>query len=125
MEHSLMVYHKQEIIFQSDGKWLYPLLELTDFLGRNRFNPKDITVHDKIIGRAAALLIARLKTGKVIAENLSIAGQSALEYFRIPYTYKTLLNHITCQTEKMLLHELDPEKAYQLIRDRVKNNPIV
>jgi hypothetical protein len=119
MEHSLLVYHNRELIFYSDEKWLHPLLDLEAFLKRNHFNPQHLLVHDKIVGRAAALLIARLKIGRVKAEKLSIAGQAALEHFNIPYTYQELLNHVACETEKILLDELDPEKAHQLILGRI------
>jgi len=47
-------------IFTSYGKWLHPLFELDDYLADHPVQPERLILQDKIIGKAAALLIHRL-----------------------------------------------------------------
>ena len=53
-EHALEVYQGETLIFYSDGKWLHPLLDLEQFLAAHPYDPGALSVHDKIVGRAAA-----------------------------------------------------------------------
>ena len=48
MEHTLEVFAGETLIFCSDGKWLYPLFELEDFLATERYEPATLMVKDKI-----------------------------------------------------------------------------
>ncbi len=109
------------MIFHSDRNWLYPLLELEEFVKKKDYDAQTLLVQDKIVGRAAALLLVRLNAGEVRAEKLSVSGKEVLDHYDIPYTHKELLHEVTCQTEKILLNELDPEKAYQVIRQRIRD----
>ena len=47
-------------VFTSTGKWLHPLFELEDYLVEHGLEPGNLILQDKIIGKAAALLIHRL-----------------------------------------------------------------
>lgn len=120
MDHSLEVTHKDTLIFHSDGKWLYPLFDLERFLMANTYNPAELRIHDKIIGRAAALLLVRIGVGYVWAELMSDLGHTALEHFGIPHTYDALVPRIDCQTEGLLAEELDVEKAYRVLKARAR-----
>ena len=80
----------------------------------------DLLVKDKIIGRAAALLLVRLNVGRIEAQTISRLGLDVLEYYSLPYTYQQLVERIGCQTEYLLQSDLDPQKAYQLIKERIK-----
>ncbi len=57
---TLTVLHEGTPIFTSYGNWLYPLFELEAYLADNAFEPAKLVLQDKIIGKAAALLIHRL-----------------------------------------------------------------
>ena len=59
-ELTLTVLHEGKPIFTSFGKWLYPLFELEDYLAEHPIQPENLILQDKIIGKAAALLIHRL-----------------------------------------------------------------
>ncbi|MBN2011592.1 DUF1893 domain-containing protein [candidate division KSB1 bacterium] len=118
MAHALEVYHNDRLIFHSDGKWLHPLFELYDFLNAQSFDPSHLHVRDKIIGRAAALLMMKLGIRTVHAAMLSTLGQQVLDHFNVDYTYDTLVDRIVCKTEDILKDELDPEHAFVLLSER-------
>jgi hypothetical protein len=59
-EPTLTVLHEGTPIFTSYGKWLHPLFELETYLANYPIEPARLLLQDKIIGKAAALLIHRL-----------------------------------------------------------------
>jgi zinc transport system ATP-binding protein len=118
MNHTLEVYKGTSVVFYSDGHWLYPLFELEQFLHGAEENPADLVVHDKIVGRAAALLMVYLGLGRVHARLISRLGREALDFHGVPHTYDELVERILCQTEHLLESELDPVSAYALLRER-------
>ena len=105
-------------IFTSHGKWLHPLFELEAYLADHAFQPDQLILQDKIIGKAAALLIYRLGFRTVKAGILSRLGEAVLQRYGIAYTYEQLMDRIHCQTEDLLAEVEDPEAAYQLVRVR-------
>jgi zinc transport system ATP-binding protein len=118
MEHTLEVYRGAALIFHSDGNWLYPLFDLERFLTSTEDDPTDLTVYDKIVGRAAALLMIHLELGRVHAQLISQLGREVLEHYDIPYTYEQQVERISCETEQLLKFEYDPEAAYALLKER-------
>ena len=121
MEHTLEVYQNATLIFYSDGNWLHPLFELERFLAETEVDPSNLVVHDKIVGRAAALLMIHLGLGRVHAQLLSQLGQEVLEHHNVPYTYEQRVKRIACQTEQLLETMVDPASAYRLLRERAKS----
>ena len=115
---TLTVSHNGTLIFTSYGKWLYPLFELEDYLAEHAFQPAQLLLQDKIIGKAAALLIHRLGFRTVKAGVLSRLGEAVLQRHEIAYTYELLVDRIHCQTEELLAEVEDPEEAYQLVKVR-------
>jgi hypothetical protein len=99
MDNTLEVYLGEELIFRSDGKWLYPLFELEDFLAGADLEAGQLTVKDKIVGRAAALLEIRLGVGRIEAGIM-------------------LVERILCKTEELLVDEYDPERAHEILKAR-------
>ena len=79
METSLELYLGNELLFSSRGRWLHPLFELEEFLKGNNYDPRSLLLKDKIICKAAALLIVRLGIVQVRAGILSKSGKEALE----------------------------------------------
>ena len=118
--HALEVRQGETLIFYSDGKWLHPLLELERFLAGQPYDPATLAVRDKIIGRAAALLLVRLGIRRVHAVTLSELGAEVLRHFSVDFDYETLVPSVACQTEVLLGSELDPDKAHALIIERAK-----
>ena len=118
MEHTLTVFSGETLVFFSDGKWLYPLFELEVFLANADCEPTTLTVRDKIVGRAAALLLIRLGVRDVRAGIMSKLGKEALEKYDVKYEYDTLVDRIDCRTEEILVNEFDLEKAYTILKQR-------
>ena len=117
-EPTLTVFCNGTPIFTSYGKWLHPLFELEAYLAEHPIQPEDLILQDKIIGKAAALLIYRLGFRTVKAGILSRLGEAVLQRYGIAYTYEQLVDRIHCQTEDLLAEVEDPEAAYQLVRVR-------
>ncbi|NOX88770.1 MAG: DUF1893 domain-containing protein [Calditrichaeota bacterium] len=120
MRHSLEVYRGKTLLYFSDKKWLHPLFELERFLRKSEIDPAELLVKDKIIGRAAALIICHLGIKKVHAQTLSRLAQEALDFHKVAYTYDLLIDAVACKTELLLRDELDPLKGYLLVRERVE-----
>ena len=102
----------------SYGKWLHPLFELEAYLAKHPIPPENLLLQDKIIGKAAALLIHRLGFRIVKTGILSKLGEAVLLRHGISYTYEQLVERIHCQTEELLATVEDPEEAYQLVKVR-------
>jgi hypothetical protein len=117
---SLIVYLDQKIVFQSDDKWLYPLFALEDFLVDQLINMEQAVVHDKVVGKAAAMLMTRLKTGRVHGELMSVLASKYLKKVGIPHSYDQMVDRIDCQTESILLDVEESDEAYQILCKRAK-----
>ena len=117
-EPTLTVLYEGSPIFTSHGKWLHPLFELEAYLAEHPIQPEDLILQDKIIGKAAALLIYRLGFRTVKAGILSRLGEAVLQRYGIAYTYEQLVDRIHCQTEELLATLEDPEEAYRLVKVR-------
>jgi hypothetical protein len=93
-------------------------LELEAYLAEHAFQPAHLILQDKIIGKAAALLIHRLGFHTVKAGVLSRLAEVVLQRYEIAYTYEHLVDRIYCQTEELLATVEDPEEAYRLVKVR-------
>src|ERR1051326_9140485 len=99
---TLTVLYEGTPIFTSYGNWLYPLFELEAYLAAHAIEPDQLILQDKIIGKAAALLIHRLRFRTVHAGVLSRLGEAVLQHHGIAYTDEQLVERIHCQTEELL-----------------------
>ena len=105
-------------VFQSDKHWLMPLFDFEDYLTDHPLELSAVEAHDKIIGKAAALLMIRLGIGSAHAEVMSRLARAVFERAAVYFTYTTLVDRIDCQTEEILLDINDPELAYQILYKR-------
>jgi zinc transport system ATP-binding protein len=117
-EPTLTVLRDGVPVFTSYGKWLHPLFELEDYLAEHPVQPEHLVLQDKIIGKAAALLIHRLGFRTVKVGLLSRPGEAVLRHHGIAYTYEQLVDRIHCQTEELLAEVEEPEDAYALLKVR-------
>ena len=117
-EPTLTVFRNGTPLFTSHSKWLHPLFELEVYLAGHAFQLENLILQDKIIGKAAALLIHRLGFRTVQAGILSRLGEGVLQRHGIVYTTEQLVDRIHCQTEELLATVEDPEEAYQLVKAR-------
>lgn len=118
MEYTLTVRRKGEILFQSGGKWLHPLLDLEEAIHRNAWNPEELDLEDKIVGKAAAFLIVRMGIPRVYAHLLSELAVEVFQQYGVSFRWDERLPRIACQTEQILETIDDPEEAALVIRRR-------
>jgi hypothetical protein len=115
---TLTVLHEGTPIFTSHSNWLHPLFELEAYLTEHPIQPENLILQDKIIGKAAALLIHRLGFQTVKAGVLSRLGEVVFQRHGITYTSEQLVDRIHCQTEELLATVEDPDEAYRLMKVR-------
>ena len=116
---TLLVFIENKLIFASEKKWLYPLIDLHQFLNENDIARNHLLVEDKVVGRASALILVYLGIHQVKANILSKLGRDILDRFNVRYKYEHLVDQISCTTEMLLKSETDPQTAFNLILDRV------
>ena len=115
---SLQVIVNDKVVFQSYGKWLYPIFDLEDHLKEASLKMDDAIVHDKVIGKAAALLLIRLNAAYIHGEVMSDLAINALTQFNRKFSYNHRVARIDCQTEEILTLVDDPEIAYEILCKR-------
>ncbi len=115
---TLKVNLRDKLVFSSRGKWLHPLFDLGRFLDHHDLDPRQLTVYDKIVGKAAALLIVRLGIGHVKVGILSSLGETVFIHHNVNYAYEKRVARILCRTEDILQNTHDLDEAYELLLAR-------
>jgi hypothetical protein len=119
-QNTLEVFSNQRIIFQSDKKWLYPVFDFENFLKANPYDHSMLQVHDKVVGKAAALLMIRLGVGFVHGEVMSELADEVFGKTGMKHSYGFLVERIDCETEEILMDIDDAETAYEILCKRAK-----
>lgn len=122
---SLMVYNGGSVLFQSSSKGIKPHLEAIDSLSTRL---KGTLMVDKIVGRAAALLILYSDASEVHAGVISRGGRELLEKAGIKLVFgeetehiKTVDGRIYCPFEAMVQGIDDPTHAYHAIVEKMNS----
>jgi zinc transport system ATP-binding protein len=118
--NSLEVYHVDRLVFSSQGRWIYPLFELEEFLATGEHAPADLRVVDKIVGKAAAMVLVHLGIGRIEAGMASDLARDFLGRRSVPFSYEELVPRILCRTEGLLEQIDDVEQAYTMLRERAR-----
>ncbi len=112
-----------EFIFSSDERGVTALLDLIE---KKEYNLSDFSAADKVIGRGAALLYAKMKIREVHGNIMSKKAKEIFDLYSVPYFYDSLVPHIInrqgdgmCPVEKATENINDCEKAYSVIKDTV------
>ena len=114
-DHSLLVYKDGNITFQ-DEHGIQPLL-----IQIKKKGLKDAVAVDKVIGKAAALLMVY---GKVKQVHTNIIAKDAIpvfEKYKVEYSYNEVVDYIQnnkkdglCPMEQKVLNINSPKKAYKI-----------
>jgi len=119
-EDTFRVYKDKKLIFTSREERLMPILEYAD-----RYFPyeKGVTVFDRVVGNAAALLLEKILCSKVFSELGSENAKHTLESFGIKYHFLEIVPYIEndsrqdiCPMEKMSSGK-SPEEFYQMLKN--------
>lgn len=120
---TLRVYKDSKLIFTSGKERLLPLVEYID-----KFTPyeKDITVFDRVIGNAAALLLGKIFCREAYSSLGSQLAATTLSSFGISYHFEETAPYIKneagddmCPMEKLSLGK-QPDEFYQALRERIR-----
>jgi len=121
---SILIYRGEKVIFSSASVGMRPLLEAIVTLGREML--RGTIVADKIVGRAAALLIAYMAAAEVHAAVISATAVEVLSSHNIGYHFgqkvdsiKSRDGVIICPFERLVQEITDPEEAYNRIRAKI------
>ena len=113
--HSLLVYKDGNITFQ-DEHGIQPLL-----IQIKKKGLKNATVVDKVVGKAAALLMAYGKVKQVHTNIIAKDAIKVFEKYNVEYSYVELVDHIQnnkkdglCPMEQKVLKVNSPKKAYKI-----------
>ena len=126
--NSLMIYDENKLIYSSNKDGIRPHLEAIELLG-DQLHGKIMV--DKIVGRAAALLMLYSQAREIHALVLSSPAKELLEG-KVDYVYNKLVDQIKtkdgriyCPFERMVQNIDDPNEAYYNIQKKMtsfKNN---
>ena len=120
---TVRVYQGEKLLFSSQAERLLPLMEYAA-----KFTPykKDVTVFDRVVGNAAALLLKKILCKEVYSPLGSESAIQALESFGIKYHFNEVVPCIQddsrqnlCPMEKMSLGKT-AEEFYQLMSKKIK-----
>ena len=122
-EDTLRVYDEDKLIFHSDRDRLLPLLEYLDTFSPL---PEQVTVFDKIVGNAAALLLVIANCREIYSPLGSRLAVKTLEKNGIKYKFKETADYIQqankvdmCPMEQLSLDKT-PNEFHLIMKDLTK-----
>ena len=121
---SLLIYRDGEVVFSSASRGIRPLLDAIDALSREEL--RGAVVADKIVGRAAALLIVYMEAAEVHAALISKTAKEVLRrhglgphFAREVQAIKGREGVAICPFERLIQGVSDPEEAYEKIKAKM------
>jgi len=124
-QYSIVIVRDDEIVFKSMDSGIAPLLEAVESIGIKSLH--DTCVADRVIGKAAALLVALFKPRYVFSIIMSKSAINVLEENNIEFDYDNLVDYILnrekndlCPFEKSVLRINDPWEGYRVIKDTLE-----
>ncbi len=95
------------------------MLELERFLLDSAVAAPECSLYDKLVGKAAALLLVRLGIRKLETDLLSDRAVPVLQAHRVSYRFGARVERLDCRTEELLADIDDPQQAHRLILARI------
>jgi hypothetical protein len=122
---TLRVYREDRLLFASDKERLLPLLEYTETCAPYE---KDVTVLDRVVGNAAALLLARVFCRETYGDLGSELAAKTLDQIGISHRFAETVPHIEnnrrdgmCPMEELSLGKT-PDEFHRALMERVSGN---
>ena len=115
---TLRLYQGTRVVFSSEKHWLHPLFDLDDFFAQSGRDPALTCLVDRVTGRAAAFLVARLGIRNLQTLVLSRRARPVLEQFGIQCRCREEIDRVACATEDLLAETLDLDAAWALLQER-------
>jgi hypothetical protein len=120
---TFVVIKKGKIIKEASGIGVKPILQLLD---NEPHTLKDASICDKIIGKAASMLLILGGVEYIHGEIMSVSGRDFLLKHNIPHNCEILVNHINnrkndgiCPLEKAVTNIYEVQEGYKAIKDAI------
>jgi hypothetical protein len=117
---SLRILVGNKSLFESRKSGMFPLLEALSMFGRSKL--RGTIVIDKIVGRAAALLLAYFKPKEIYCRTISQRAEEILYRYGIAYYAEDVVSEIyrpgnveICPFEQAVLEVKTPLQGYRRI----------
>ena len=117
---NLIIIKNRKDIFKSSKKGMVPLLDAIENLGLPKLS--NSIVIDKLVGKAAALIICFFKAREVQTKILSVKARDVLEKYEIKHSSYTVIPKIMnksgidiCPFEKAVSETQDPTEGYKQV----------
>ena len=121
--HTIVIYKSDASVVVSDDRGVAPLMQL---LNEDASQLRDAIVADKVIGKAAALLMVYAGVKEVYTPTISVPAVTVFDNHNITHTYDKVVDRIVnrkgdglCPMETLCLNIDTPEEAFDVIRLRV------
>jgi hypothetical protein len=122
---TLRIYDGDRLVFFSKKERLMPLME---YLGGRNSQYKNVTIFDKVMGNAAALLSVKAGCREVRSPLGSELAVKTLDRYDITHHLNTTVPYITqadgktmCPMEKLSIDK-EPEEFYRVLKARIEAN---
>lgn len=121
-EYSIVVVKENEIVYKSESKGLQSLISLYK---TKKNTLEDSSIADKVIGRAAALILIGSNIKEVYADLISENAIDILDKSDIPYEYKSQVKEIRnrdntgmCPMEELSLKCVSADELIEKIEEK-------
>ncbi len=121
---SLLIYKDGEAIYSSHEGGVIPLLRAVELLGLERLHGS--IVADKVVGKAAALLILYFKASEAHALLISSHARGVFLKHGLKHSFRKETPYILnrdgsalCPFERLVMEIIEPEEAYRRIREHL------
>lgn len=122
-EHTLRVYQGQRLLFSSEEE---RLLALMDYLDETASQYDEVTIFDKVMGNAAALLSVKAGCREAWSPLGSEIAVKTLDKYDIAYHLTDIVPFIKradgvrmCPMEELSIDK-EPEEFYQVLKARIE-----
>ena len=126
-DDTLRIYLGDELVFSSEKDRLLPLMEYIALPWKDA-GEQSVTVFDRIMGNAAALLVVKVNCREVYSPLGSELGIKTLEKFGIEYHLSEIVPYIMrpdgkgmCPMERLSVGK-EPDEFYREMKTRIEAN---
>ena len=118
--HTIVIYKSDASVVVSDDRGVAPLMKL---LNEDKEQLRDSMIADKVIGKAAALLMVYAGVKEVFTPTISVPAIEVFEKHDVKITYDKVVERIInrkgdglCPMETLCLSVENPEEAFLKIQ---------
>ncbi len=121
--HTIVIYKSDASVIISNDRGVAPLMKL---LKEDATQLHDSMVADKVVGKAAALLMVYAKVKEVYTPTISVPALEVFKNHNVKITYDQVVERIInrkgdglCPMETLCMNIDNPEEAFGVIRHQV------